>query len=119
MDTLDLASNWAEDKSTDIAHLIRLPAFSKMDLDVGGYRNAPNAISSTHGPSWRMIVELDESPKAWGVYPGGQSGNPGSPFYDSSVETWKDGDYFELFFMKAPKDSRKPILFDMELGNGK
>ena len=34
--------------------------------------------------------------KAWGHYPGGQSGNPGSLYYDNMVESWTNGHYFEL-----------------------
>jgi penicillin amidase len=36
--------------------------------------------------------------KAWGVYPGGQSGNPGSPYYDNFVDEWANGKYFQLQF---------------------
>ncbi len=51
-------------------------------------RTAP-ATSSTPSdavwaPSWRMVVELGAEIRAWGNYPGGQSGNPGSKFYDGS-----------------------------------
>ena len=53
-----------------------------------------------------MIVELDEYPKAYGVYPGGQSGNPASKLYDSNLDAWTKGDYYELQFMKSPEDDR-------------
>lgn len=119
LDSLAPAVKWSENKSTDILHLIRQPAFSTMDLEVGGYGNAPNAITRTHGPSWRMVVELGEQIQAWGVYPGGQSGNPGSRFYDSFIPAWKEGDYYELFFMKQPDDRRQPVLFTMEFKSGK
>jgi penicillin amidase len=39
--------------------------------------------------------------KAWGVYPGGQSGNPGSQFYDNLVDEWRDGKYVQLHFSKS------------------
>lgn len=107
--------NWAAQKNTSIFHLTRIPAFSRMNLDVGGNRNALNAISETHGPSWRMVVELGDEVKAWGVFPGGQSGNPGSPFYETGIEKWSKGEYNELFFMKNAEDSRQPILFSMEI----
>lgn len=107
--------DWAAHKKTSIMHMARIPAFSRMNLDVGGYRHALNAISETHGPSWRMVVQLGDEVKAWGVFPGGQSGNPGSKFYDLDVDTWRTGSYNPLFFMKDAHDSRQPILYSMEI----
>jgi penicillin amidase len=107
--------NWASKKSTEILHLARIPAFSRKNIDVGGYRQALNAISEHHGPSWRMVVEMGDTVKAWGVYPGGQSGTPGSPFYDDGIEKWSKGEYNELFFMRNAEDSRQPILFSIEM----
>jgi len=107
--------NWANYKKTSIMHLARIPAFSRMNLDVGGYRQALNAISETHGPSWRMIVELGKEVKGWGVFPGGQSGNPGSPFYDTGIEKWSKGEYNELFFMKSPDDNRQKTFFTLQI----
>jgi penicillin amidase len=46
-----------------------------------------------------MIVELSSETKAIGVYPGGQSGNPGSRYYDSMIDTWAAGDYYELNYL--------------------
>lgn len=88
--------SWSSYKSTDIMHLARIPAFSEMDLELGGNRFALNAITSTNGPSWRMIVELGENYRAFGIYPGGQSGNPGSPYYRNFIPTWQKGEYRTL-----------------------
>ncbi|MBI5917109.1 MAG: penicillin acylase family protein [Bacteroidetes bacterium] len=107
--------NWAAFKKTSIMHLARIPAFSKTNLNVGGYSQALNAISETNGPSWRMIVELGDEVKGWGVFPGGQSGNPGSPFYTDSLEKLVNGEYHELFFMKNESDNRKPVRFTIEI----
>ena len=49
-----------------------------------------------------MIVELGPEIKVWGVYPGGASGNPGSPNYDSMIESWRTGELYELRFYKEP-----------------
>ncbi len=106
---------WSAYKSTSIGHLARIDAFSSPVLHNGGYGDAPNAVKRGHGPSWRMIVELGNEVKAWGVYPGGQSGNPGSRFYDNMVQQWAAGEYNELFFMKNRDDRRQPILFDLKI----
>ncbi|MBW7891399.1 MAG: penicillin acylase family protein, partial [Chitinophagaceae bacterium] len=52
------------------------------------------------GPSWRMVVELNKETDAYVVYPGGQSGNPGSPYYDSFLDKWAAGEYYKAWFMK-------------------
>lgn len=102
--------NWSKQRGTSIMHMANIPAFSVNDIQSGGYYEAPNAISKANGPSWRMIVELGETPKAHGVYPGGQSGNPGSPYYDNAVANWATGNYFDLLFMKDVNDSRGKVL---------
>lgn len=102
--------SWAAHKSTDIGHMAMIPAFSRLDLDVGGYGDAPNAIKPEHGPSWRMVVELGEQPNAWGVFPGGPSGNPGSAFYDPMVTPWVEGQYNRLHLLDSPDDPAvKPL----------
>jgi len=88
--------DWGTYKATVIQHLARLDAFSRLNIRCGGDLGIVNATNKTHGPSWRMIAELGG--KKWGIYPGGPSGNPGSPFYDNMVNTWAKGEYDELLF---------------------
>jgi len=91
---------WGKYKDTRVSHLVpTLTPFSRQHLPIGGGTNCINAEKDTHGPSWRMIVELTDSTNAYGVYPGGQSGNPGSPYYDSFIDTWAAGKYFPLWIM--------------------
>lgn len=111
-DLAETPGTWSGYKPTVIRHLAGIAPFSA-PVTVGGYREAPNAISESHGPSWRMIVELGPEVRARGVYPGGQSGNPGSPFYDQMVATWGRGEYFDLFFMKNAEDRRQPVRMTM------
>jgi penicillin amidase len=93
--------NWAMYKATEINHLAQIPAFSRKNIITGGYREAINAVQETAGPSWRMIVELSDPPKGYGIYPGGQSGNPGSPFYDNFIADWAKGKYYDLHFFNS------------------
>jgi len=100
--------NWQAYKGTRVGHLLQgLPAFSRFDLPIGGDASIVNATSETHGPSWRMIVEMSSPPKALGIYPGGQSGNPGSSYYDNFIDDWAIGNYNELLFMQNPKPTDK------------
>ena len=70
-----------------------------MEIPTSGSRWAPNAMKEKFGPSWRYIVEMKENDiQAIGIYPGGQSGNPGSSNYDNLIDQWKDGEYLNLNF---------------------
>ena len=83
---------WKNYKNTTIRHLLRINDFSVSNINIGGNRNILNAASKYHGPSWRMIVELDpKGTKAWGIYPGGQSGNPGNINYSLMIKDWAVG----------------------------
>jgi penicillin amidase len=89
---------WGKYKNTLIEHLAMIPAFST-NVAVGGNYKIVNATGKYHGPSWRMILDFDGGKiKGYGVYPGGQSGNPGSKYYDNMVSEWADGDYHELIY---------------------
>ncbi|HUQ96948.1 MAG TPA: penicillin acylase family protein [Chitinophagaceae bacterium] len=102
---------WWKEKNTSIFHLLRtVVPFARTGLEVGGWRTTVNAITNDHGPSWRMIVQLSNPTEAYGVYPGGQSGNPGSRFYDSFIDTWAAGKYYTLWIMKATEKSDKRII---------
>lgn len=99
---------WAKYKGTKITHLAKLDAFSRTGLPVGGGVHCINAAKETHGPSWRMVVSLTAETEAYGVYPGGQSGNPGSKFYDNFVDQWASSKYYRLWMMtKAEVNSKK------------
>ena len=92
---------WAKFKDTRVEHLARIDAFSRLHLPIGGGTNTINAAKEQHGPSWRMVVSLTPQTEAWGIYPGGQSGNPGSRYYDSFVDHWAAGKYYTIWFMHA------------------
>jgi len=95
---------WSDYNDLKVNHLARISAFSTDRIFSGGYRDAPNAINGSKGPSWRMVVDLAEPMQAWGVFPGGQSGNPGSYFYDNNIDLWAKGDYHPLIRAEKPKD---------------
>jgi penicillin amidase len=75
-----------------------------------GDGNTPLAAGdspSTHGPSWRMVVD-------WGaktfsaIYPGGQSENPASSWYENKVDAWWSGLYAPM--LSADEASFAPGL---------
>lgn len=104
---------WAKYKGTKVVHLTKLEAFSRLHLPIGGGTHCINAAKSNHGPSWRMIVSLTPQTEAYGVYPGGQSGNPGSKYYDNFVDTWVAGKYYPIWVMKQTEVNDKRVKWKM------
>jgi len=108
---------WAKYKDTKVLHLSKLEALSRLHLPIGGGTHCINAAKSNHGPSWRMIVSLTPQTEAYGVYPGGQNGNPGSKYYDNFIDTWVAGKYFPLWVMKQTEANDKRIKWKMSFSN--
>jgi len=105
---------WANFKKTTIQHLVpNFKSFSATNVYTGGGSGILNATGSRHGASWRMIVELGSEIKAFGVYPGGQSGNPGSRFYENFVPIWAAGEYLD-FDLRAQENAEN-VLFKTTL----
>ena len=101
---------YSDFRGTDISHIISaFKAFSRLDVPTSGSKWSPNAMQQKFGPSWRYIVELEkDSINAIAIYPGGQSGNPGSQFYDNYIDQWADGEYINLNFTSySNKDNLK------------
>jgi penicillin G amidase len=59
---------------------------------------AEGGLSSVIGPSFRMIVHWARpgQPVAEGIYPGGLSENPASPWYENLVADWWAGRYLPM-----------------------
>ncbi|MBK7374520.1 MAG: penicillin acylase family protein [Chitinophagaceae bacterium] len=100
---------WEKNKATRINHLAKLAPLSRMNLPVGGGAQCINATKVDHGPSWRMVISLTAKTEAYGVYPGGQSGNPGSKYYDSFVDQWAAGKYYSLWMMTKEEVNDKRV----------
>lgn len=106
---------WAEYKDSYIGHLLRIEPLS-IKVKHGGNGSIVNAHSRTSGPSWRMIVSLEKTGvKSWGVYPGGQSGNPGSFFYDNLIARWVADEQYRLMFIHAPEEAGAHALYSTQL----
>ncbi|WP_192349168.1 penicillin acylase family protein [Algoriphagus sp. Y33] len=106
--------SWANYKRTTIQHLVpQFKPFSVQNVYTGGGSGILNATSGRHGASWRMVVELGSEVKAFGIYPGGQSGNPGSRYYSNFIQKWANGEY--LNFDIRTSDQTEGILFQTSL----
>ncbi len=98
---------WGAYKNTTIYHLLRTGAipFARGGINNGGGTHVLNATTHDHGPSWRMVVHLTKETEAYVVYPGGQSGNPGSRYYDNFIDTWAKGEYYRAWIMKPAENA--------------
>ncbi|NIJ55944.1 penicillin acylase family protein [Dyadobacter arcticus] len=114
----DMSSSWewARIKGTEIRHLSRsLRTFNSPILKTGGGNSIVNATTRYKGPSWRMVVELGPTPRAYGIYPGGQSGNPGSPYYLNLLKKWEAGELNELVYLHSPTEANKRLTSKITL----
>ena len=113
---IDDRLEWGKYKDTHIDYLLKFPSFSSLHIPIGGTTHSLNAAIGNHGPSWKMVVSLTPKTEAYGIYPGGQSGNPGSRFYDDAVGNWAAGYYYELWLMKKEEQNDKRIRWKMNFG---
>jgi len=110
---------WTKFKNPTVYHLLKdaLLPFARTGLPVGGNGNIINAVTHSHGPSWRMIVQMSSPAEAYGVYPGGQNGNPGSKYYDDFIDNWVKGEYYKLWFMKEGDRAARKFNWVMEFSS--
>jgi penicillin amidase len=89
---------WGRIHTRELENLAQISGLSYGPRADRGDANTPLAAGdspSTHGPSWRMVVD-------WGsktfeaIYPGGQSENPASAWYTNRVDAWWSGLYARM-----------------------
>jgi penicillin G amidase len=87
---------------------------------------AEGGLHSSVGPSWRMVVEFPGAGGASGgggpgvaegVYPGGQSENPASPWYDNLISRWWSDQTLPMITPGRPAGSLRWTL-DVNIGTG-
>lgn len=87
---------WGDYRQVFINHLANIATFGLNNLQISGGAHILNANEGNKGASMRLVVALGTQPKGWFIYPGGQSGNPGSPYYTNFVESWRHGKYIPI-----------------------
>ncbi|GMQ80847.1 MAG: penicillin acylase family protein [Rhodothermia bacterium] len=114
---------WGSNHQLTIRHITRsrfLRPIWRGPYPYPGYREtlSPAAsMSSTSSASWRVVVDFStEPPTAFGVYPGGQSGNPFSERYDNFIDTYLKFEYYSLFLPDSPEDFKEnTVLHELRL----
>ncbi len=105
------AWEWGKSRHALVRHLLGIPALSRRDVPIqaGPGSVSPSSGDGNHGASWRMVVELGDEVRAWGIYPGGQSGNPISPRYTDLLGRWSAGALDSLRFPRTANDLQSAI----------
>ena len=110
---------WSRVRRANIWHPLGIASLSALDLPVQGGRGTLNPLvaAGNFGSSWRMVVEAGSNElKAWGTYPGGQSGNPASSRYKNHIEEWMAGELEPLIVPKwVPELSKKETMSRLTL----
>ena len=107
---------WGKVKGSHVPHLAKIGGFGSKFINNGGSKSSVNAMSETNGPSWRMVVQLGKNVKGYGVFPGGESGNPGSFYYDDMIDTWGNGKLNELLFLRSKTEQSDRVIATWKLG---
>jgi penicillin amidase len=64
-----------------------------------------------------MVIHMTTPTEAYGIYPGGQNGNPGSPFYDNTVLDWAKGQHYKLWVMQQNEKKDKRVKATMKFSS--
>jgi len=112
-----VAWQWGKVRPTEIEHLAGLDGFGSGPFETGGTAGVINAISGGNGPSWRMLVQMGPKVQGYGVFPGGQSGNPGSFYYTNMLQTWKDGRLNPLLYLQSAAEKSNRIKTTLTLNS--
>lgn len=113
----DLKENWewSKVKKSQVPHLAAIKGFGSKALTIGGAKHTVNAMSESNGPSWKMVVALGKQPTAYGILPGGQSGNPGSKYYDNQLSTWEEGKLNQLLFFNDKEQYKEEVVSHIQM----
>lgn len=96
---------WAKFRPTEFNHAGKIPGLGHSRFAAAGMEHSIFANNGEHGPVWKMVVAVGPAPKAFGVYPGGQSGDPFSPHFEDFLGAWSRGEMKELQFLSNVDDA--------------
>jgi len=97
---------WGNLHKRFLSSLFGIDVMNTEEVPAAGDSNTINAaygLVSDFGPSWRMIVNMSHPQNSVGIYPGGLSENPLSPYYSNTFIPWNNGIYYPLIPSSAPK----------------
>jgi penicillin amidase len=86
---------WGRSNRISFAH----PLSAAFDLAAVERRGGAGTVSS-NGGTYKQVIDLTNWDDSRVLNAPGQSGQPGSPFYDSLLDDWKNGDYQPYLFSR-------------------
>jgi penicillin amidase len=87
--------SWGQSNRIPFDH----PLSDAFDLPVVERRGGAGTVSS-NGGTYKQIIDLADWDASLVINAPGQSGQPGSPFYDNLLDEWDDGEYFPFVFTR-------------------
>ena len=104
------AWRWGDHTGVVFQHLTRSEALAPLGRGPVEYPGFSRTLSpgggrpTTHSAAWRVVVDfVGGETRAHGIYPGGQSGNPFSRFYDYHLPTYVAFEHFDLQTPRTPE----------------
>jgi penicillin amidase len=96
---------WFKAQKTFFPHVAKIPGLGTDTIEMDGSGYAVMANKGTHGPTWKLVVELGTPPRAWAQLPGGVTGNPLDPSYEKFVGPWSKGEMRPVEFWRDPAEA--------------
>ena len=88
---------WHDYRNFKVNHGLGIASFGRQKSKVSGGKDIISCNEGNVGASYKMITVFEnEGSKTYFSYPGGQSGNPGSFYYDNFFEQWEEGKYIKV-----------------------
>jgi len=106
---------WGRVHTRELENLAQISGLSYGPRADRGDANTPLAAGgdpSTHGPSWRMVVDWGTGTFS-GIYPGGQSENPASSWYTNRVDTWWSGLYAPMLSADQASAAKATVTWNL------
>ncbi|MGH9319426.1 MAG: penicillin acylase family protein [Vicinamibacteria bacterium] len=83
-------------------HRSEFPHPLSSDFDLPSVeRNGGGGTVNATGAVYRLVTDFSDLDRSLAIVAPGQSGQPGSPYYDNLLETWARGEMFELPYSRG------------------
>ncbi len=97
----------------------RAAVFNRGPIERGGDAYTPNAtpgsdFKQSNGASYRHVLDLADWDRSTFTSTPGQSGQPGSPFYDNLAPKWGAGEYAPLVFTREAVEANTAHRLELQ-----
>ncbi|HEU4963262.1 MAG TPA: penicillin acylase family protein [Bacilli bacterium] len=99
----------------EIPSMAQVPALGYKERAAGGDFTTLNVAygwETGFGPTWRMVMDWGTG-KSVGIYPGGQSENPASPWYTDRIDSWWSVNHNPMLSFEEAEKSQGVVLWRM------